>query len=220
MSQEKKVSRRQAMLIGGLGLATGGMLAGSTLSAEEATELVGEKTWKYVKVCPKKVADRVYKSFDGKGCMYGAMKGAVLEYADQVEAVDKTQAQIARSFPFIAMQAGRSGCGKLKSLCGAVNAGAVFMALFESDPAELTALIQELGKYAAETALPEYKPEGDKYPDFPTAVAHGVSCKEMGGAWMAAASDDYKKIVLERCQRHTASILQKTIELLNKHFNV
>lgn len=217
MEQSNKMSRRNA-LVGTLGVALGGSLLTSIGYADEKSADSEDQVWKYTKLCPKKVGQRVHDSFGTKGCMYGALKGAILEYAQAIESTDAAKAAAARSFPFVGMQAGRAGCGKLKSLCGGVNGAAIFMALFVDKTPDLTALIQKLGDYAKETALPEFKPENDPYENFPTAVAHGVTCKEMGGAWMAAASEDFKKVVGERCKRHTASIMAKAVELLNDYF--
>lgn len=219
MEQSNKMSRRNA-LVGTIGVAMSATMLTSIVNAEEKPAETEDKVWKYTKLCPKKVGQRVHDSFGSKGCMYGALKGAILEYAEAIEANDATQAAIARAFPFVGMQSGRGGCGKLKSLCGGINGAAIFMGLFVDNTADLMALIQKLGDYAKETALPEFKPENDPYDNFPTAVAHGVSCKEMGSAWMAVASEDFKKIVGERCKRHTASIVAKAIELLNEHFKM
>ena len=217
MTHKNSISRRDALL-GGLAAAFGGLTLTSISNAADAAA-DEDKAWTYTKLCPNKVAQRVYESFGTKGCMYGTLKGAVLEYAAAIEATDPAAAATARAFPFIGMQAGRGGCGGMQSICGGLNGAAIFMALFVTSNAELAPMIKELGKWTSETALPTFHPKDDPHKDdFPTAVGGDISCKALVTAWKDAASEEFKSNVPERCKRHVASIMAKAIELLNKHF--
>ncbi|MDO5582050.1 MAG: C-GCAxxG-C-C family (seleno)protein [Planctomycetia bacterium] len=210
----KKVSRRE-LLTGSLALTAGTLLTDS-ISAEGIKK--EEESWKYVPLDARKVAQRAYDEYGTSGCLYGSFKGAVLEYADAIESADAAMARSARSFPFIAFRCGRGGFARLKQLCGAVAGAVMFMNCFVSDFKDLTALTDKLGKYAAETELPQFIPQDDKHPNFLKVAAHGLTCKEMGGAWMKAATAEQKKVVGERCKRHTASIIAKAVELLNEYY--
>ena len=124
----------------------------------------------------------------------------------------------AQSFPFFAFRYGRGGCAKLKEICGAINGAVLFMSCFVEDFAEIPALAKKLADWAAETELPTFVPADDKYPDFLKVKAGGITCAVMGKAWMSAATDEQKKIVGERCKRHTASIMGKAVEILNEFY--
>ena len=206
-----KISRRH-LITGTTGLAVGTF---AVPLVESAQEVAPEECWKYVKLSPQVVAQCVYETYRTHGCLYGAFKGAVLEYAK----ANPAMAQTAQAFPFIALRCGRGGFGRLKQLCGAVAGAVMFMNCFVGDFKQLCVLADKLGKYAAESPLPDFVPAEDKNPDFLKVVSHGLTCREMGGAWMGKANAEQKKLVGERCKRHTASIMAKTIELLNEHFN-
>lgn len=206
-----KFSRRTA-LAGGFGLAMAGFMADVAAAAEAAPE----KCWKYVKLDPAKVAQAAYDAFGANGCMYGAVKGAISVFAETTTCPnDKAAAQ---NFPFFAFRYGRAGCAKLKEICGALNGAILFMSCFVDDYAEIPALAKKLADWAAETELPTFVPADDKYPDFLKVKAGGITCAVMGKAWMSAATDEQKKIVGERCKRHTASIMAKAVEILNEFY--
>ena len=96
----------------------------------------------------------------------------------------------------------------------------MLMSFFVQDYAEIPALAKKLAEYAAETELPEFIPAKDEHPDFLKVAAHGITCREMGAAWMGAASDEQKNIVGELCKRHAASIMAKAVEILNDFYKV
>lgn len=209
---DTKVTRRGA-IAGGLSLAIVSLLNDSAAAQEKCAD---ESCWTYVQLDPQKVGQAVYENFAPNGCMYGAVKGAVLVFAETTSCA-KDQAA-ARAFPFQAVRYGRAGAGHLKELCGAVNGALMFMSLFVEDYAELRTLAAKLAEYSAKTALPEFKPEKDECPDMLRVAANGITCREMGGAWMKAATEEQKKVVLERCKRHAASITAKSVEILNEYF--
>ncbi len=210
-----KISRRDALATG-FGLAAFGTVLSDLGYAEETA--TKDAVWRFAPVDVKLVGKLVYENYDAGGCLYGAFKGAVLAYAAAVESVDAEAARVARSCPFVAFRCARGGFGRLKELCGAVAGGVMFFSCFLDDYADVCKLAAALGEYSRETALPEYVPEKDDAPNFLRVVAKGLTCREMGGAWMKAATDEQKKLVGERCKRHTASIMVKAAELLNAHF--
>ena len=210
-----KISRRDALATG-FGLAAFGTVLSDLGYAEETAKK--DAVWRFAPVDVNLVGKLVYENYDAGGCLYGAFKGAVLAYAAAVESVDAEAARVAHSCPFVAFRCARGGFGRLKELCGAVAGGVMFFSCFLDDYADVCKLAAALGEYGRETALPEYVPEKDDAPNFLRVVAKGLTCREMGGAWMKAATDEQKKLVGERCKRHTASIMMKAVELLNAHF--
>lgn len=211
VKMEKKMTRRNVMA-GGLGLTLAGLL-NETAFARETVE--NEKCWTYVKLDPQKVAQSVYETFGAHGCMYGAVKGALKVYAEQSDGPD---AQAAKAFPCQVLRYGRAGVAHLKEICGAVSGGVMFMSFFVEDYADIRVMAAELAKFSAEAELPTFIPEVDEHPDFLRVVSNGITCREMGGAWVKAASEKQMKIVLERCRRHAASIMAKAVEILNAHY--
>lgn len=210
-----KISRRDALATG-FGLAAFGTVLSDLGYAEETA--TKDAVWRFKELDVNLVGKLVYENYDAGGCLYGAFKGAVLAYAAAVESVDAEAARVARGCPFVAFRCARGGFGRLKELCGAVAGGVMFFSCFLDDYADVCKLAAALGEYGRETALPEYVPEKDDAPNFLRVVAKGLTCREMGGAWMKAATDEQKKLVGERCKRHTASIMMKAVELLNAHF--
>ena len=210
-----KISRRDALATG-FGLAAFGTVLSDLGYAEETA--TKDAVWRFAELDVKEVGRLVYENYDAGGCLYGAFKGGVLAYAAAVESVDPEAARIARACPFVAFRCARGGFGRLKELCGAVAGGVMFFSCFLDDYADVCKLAAALGEYARETPLPEYVPEKDDAPNFLRVVAKGLTCREMGGAWMKAATDEQKKLVGERCKRHTASIMAKAAELLNARF--
>lgn len=208
---DTKFSRR-SVLAGSLGLAMYGFSETSAFAAECPVE----KCWTYVQLDPKKVAQSVYDTFGANGCMYGSVKGALLVFAETTDNAEEKAA--VKAFPWLALRYGRGGVAKLKEICGAVNGGVMLMSFFVQDYADVPALAKKLAEYAAETELPVFVPEKDEHPNFLKVAAKGITCREMGAAWMGAASDEQKKIVGERCKRHAASIMAKAVEILNDYY--
>ncbi len=206
-----KLTRRN-VLAGSLGLAMYGFSGDSAFAADGPAE----KCWTYVPLDSKKVAQSVYDTFGVNGCMYGSVKGALLVFAETTD--NEAEKAAVKAFPWQSLRYGRGGVAKLKEICGAVNGGVMLMSFFVEDFAEIPALAKKLAEYAAETELPEFVPEKDEYPDFLKVASHGITCREMGGAWMGVATPEQKKIVGERCKRHAASIMAKAVEILNDFY--
>jgi len=217
MSIETKMNRRSA-LAGGLGLA----LAGFAVEAEAAAEAPArrarperEELWKYVEMDPARVAELTYESYHPWGCTYGALKGGLKAYVE----VCPEMAATVKAFPILAMRAGKTGFGAQESLCGTLNGAGMFMGLFVPDYADLCALIVKLSDYYKSSAQPEYVPKDDKYPNFVKTIAPSLMCAESKGTWLAQdPSEAHKKLRSERCTRLTASMMAKTVELLNEYF--
>lgn len=205
-----EVSRR-GVLAGGLTLTMGTFLADL---AQASTEAPKDQCWKYIKLDPQKAGQQAYDCYKDGGCLYAAFKGALLTFAKE----DPSSAAAVNAIPYAAFRCGKGGFGRLKELCGAVGGSLMFMSCFVEDFKVLTALAEKLGKFASETELPTFIPEKDEHPNFLKVKAGGLTCRSMGSAWMKAATPEQKKIVLERCKRHTASILAKAVELLNEQF--
>ena len=221
---------RRTILTGTLGMMAGGFCVAdaegdaSEISEEKKPRRPREKReepWKYIALDPQKCGQRVFDSYDvTRGCMYSMVKNAMLEYVEALEKENPEQAETCRQFPFLMLSYGKSGVGELKSLCGGINGGAMFMGLFVSDMAELGAMIQKLGEYVETTPLPEFSPADDQRPNFPQAVSHSMLCKDNIAAWLALDdSEEHRLQRIERCKRHAASCLAKAVCLLNEYFS-
>ena len=216
---------RRSILTGTLGIVAGGLgLSDTDSGAAETTPRrpreKREESWKYIPLDPQKCGQRAYELYGAQGCMYGAVKAGILEYAELLEQENPEQAEICRQFPFLALAYGKGGLGGMKSLCGGMNGAAMFIGLFVNDFAELGALIQKLGEYAETTPLPEFSPIDDQHPDFPKSVSHSVLCKDNVAVWLALDdSQEHQLQRLERCKRYTGSLMAKAVNLLNEHFS-
>ncbi|MDO4569216.1 MAG: C-GCAxxG-C-C family protein [Planctomycetia bacterium] len=235
MDQNPQLSRRSA-LAGGLGAAFCGL--SFPLFADEAEDNEGEdevtksprkrrprnrpkreKTWNYVTLDPEKCAQLAYDFYDPWGCMYGAIKAGMTVYAEAIEETNPEIAATCRNFPFLALRAGKTGCGAMESLCGALNGSAFFMGLFVPDYGELCQLIQKVGDYIKETPMPQFHPQNDKHPNFVQSVSHSILCKDNTTVWLAQdPSPEHRLLRPERCMRYTATVLAFATTLLNEYF--
>lgn len=228
---ENSINRRTA-LAGGLGVALGSFLTAPPVLGEEneggekkrarrpRKRPVREETWKYVPLDPAQCAQRAYDLYDPWGCMYCAVKAGILEYAAAIEAENPELAESCRAFPFIALRSGKTGCGAMESLCGAVNGAGFFMGLFVKDYGELCQLIKQVGEFVKETPMPQFVPADDKHPHFVQSVSHSILCKENTTAWLSKdPSQEHKMLRPERCKRYTGTVLGYAVELLNDYFS-
>ena len=107
--------------------------------------------------------------------------------------------------------AGGYGAG---SLCGSLGGALAAIGLF-CEPADASAIRDELYAWYREHEFPQYQPEFESI----TTVAHSVNCADSVGTYMAATgykmSDPQRKA---RCASVTAEVAVKAITLLNIHF--
>lgn len=230
MNKEEKGINRRAAMAGSLGIALGSVLAAPSVQGAEDGEKkkrtkrprqrpVREETWKYLPLDPAKCAQRAYDLYDPWGCMYCAVKAGILEYADAVAEENPELAESCKAFPFIALRSGKTGCGAMESLCGAVNGAGFFMGLFVKDYGELCQMIKKVGDFVKETPMPQFIPAEDKHPNFVQSVSHSILCKDNTTVWLSKdPSPEHKLLRPERCKRYTGTVLGYAVELLNEHF--
>ena len=218
MSSEQKINRRSA-LAGGLGLAFAGFTALEADSAEAQERRARqerEDVWKYVEMDPARVAELTYDSYHPWGCTYAVIKGGLKAYVE----VCPEMAETVKAFPILAMRAGKTGFGAQESLCGTLNGAGMFMGLFVPDYADLCAMIVKLSEYYQSSPQPVFVPKDDKHPNFVKTISPSMMCKESKGFWLAQdPSEEHKKLRSERCMRLSASMMAKTVELLNEYFS-
>lgn len=219
-TNDMRLTRRTA-IAGGLGLAFAGMTMQDAAAQESSRRKrrprpEREEPWKYVKLDPDAAAQYAYDSYVPWGCMYGALKGGMKAYAE----ANPEMADAVANFPYLALRSGKTGFGAQEFLCGTLNGAGMFMGLFIPDYAELCAEIKKLTDFYLSEALPTFIPAVDKNPNFVKTIAPSLMCADSKGAWLAADdSPEHKKLRQERCIRLTASVMRKTVELLNAYFD-
>jgi hypothetical protein len=207
----KQVTRREVFSV--LGLTAGaGLLSGC--GGEAQSQTITPKTesaaWKYASLVPSDVAVETYRVMPEGGCMYGVFKGVLTIWS-------KHSGESTDSFPFHMMRYGEGGIGGWGTVCGALNAGAAIIGLFEKDKKLREKLIAELFAWYEKTDLPAFKPvnaESEIAQSLSASVLCHISvakwCKKSGTAPLSPQ-------MKERCRRLSADVAAKTVELLNKN---
>lgn len=230
MAEKENAMNRRTVITSGLGVALSSMLVpemawsdenegGKKRARRPRKRPVREETWKYVPLDPAKCAQHAYDLYDPWGCMYCAVKAGILEYADAIAEENPELSESCKAFPFIALRSGKTGCGAMESLCGAVNGAGFFMGLFVKDYGELCQLIKKVGEFVKETPMPQFVPAEDKHPNFVQSISHSILCKDNTTAWLSKdPSPEHKMLRPERCKRYTGTVLAYAVELLNEYF--
>jgi hypothetical protein len=164
--------------------------------------------WPYSKVDPTKAAERAFTAYSNGGCMYGAFEGIIGELRDTVGAPYN-------AFPTTMMKYGGAGVNGWGTLCGALNgiAAAIYLV---ADSKACSPLINEVFGWYGVTALPDYKPTTSKIATCATSIADSQLCHQSVTKWCDASG--FKTTSAERadrCGRLTASVVYKTVTLLN-----
>ncbi len=198
-------SRRE--LLGGLGLAGGGLLLGLRAGAAESG------AWRYHRLDPEATAALSYRIYPDGGCMYAMVRSVVGSLAE-------AHGEPYRSFPFDMMRYGEGGVGGWGSVCGVVNGAAALVGLFYGgqEQPEREQVIQAFGEWYQRTALPRYLPADPALPgEVAACVAGSVICHLSLGRWAAASGESvYSPAKRERCRRLTADGTAHLVEQLNQ----
>lgn len=205
-----KTTRRG--VLGMAGLATGSMLLGSLKVAGQAAAAkapgskITQYPWPYVKLDPKKCAERAYKNFLTGHCMYGSFEGIVGEYAE-IQGAPYTD------FPWHMLYVGAGGGDGWASLCGSLNGAMLALALF-NDKHE--PLVDELFNWYQAEPLPDFRPEKPRVDLKVKSSAGSILCHVSLTKWCKAAGvKSYSLERDERCGWLTASVAYKAVEILN-----
>ena len=209
-----KMSRREVLSgMGCLALGATTNLVGSPAYAQEKKSTT-VLPWSYKKLDPDLAAERAYKGYFSKRCMFGAFDAIIGELADKY-------GEPYASFPSDMMVYGRGGVAGWGSLCGALNGAAAAIQLVSANPEKL---ISELYSWSEQTALPDVKlniraTKSDYYPSssaVQSTVSGSVLCHIIISKWAVASGKGVdtpdKK---QRCAQFSAAIAKKAVQLLN-----
>lgn len=180
--------------------------------------------YSYSPVEPLDAGNAAYAAYFASGCAYGAFAGVV----SSVVAAGN-DAELAR-FPLAVSTYGKGGLAGARSLCGAINGGAMAISMFhgtenaEDEDSKLRdSLIQQLSEWYKTAELPVFTPEtaviesaGGLHMDVPTVAAGSLLCEESCSVWEQATGHERdSRERKERCARLTADVAVKVVELLN-----
>ena len=206
-------TRREAL--GMIGLATGSILLGSlaTGQALAGSDIANGNgaalpfLWPYVKLDPVACAERSYQAFyeENRHCMYGAFKGIIGEYAEK-------QGAPYNNFPLKMMTIGGGGGGDWATLCGALNGAMLSVSLLTKNPKPI---VDELFSWYESEQLPNYRPANAKTNPV-RSVSKSPLCHISVSRWCKVAKvKSFSDAREDRCALLTASVVKKTVELLN-----
>lgn len=202
------MSRRE--VLGAIGVAAGaGLVRGETpCRAERPQE--ASVDWTYVPLDPAAIAAEAYRLKPDGGCMYGLFTAVLTVWS-------KKSGGSCQHFPFHMFQYGEGGIAGWGTVCGALNAGAAVIGLFEKDAARRRHLIGELFSWYESAELPAYRPSGNDSQKMATSTAASVLCHVSLAKWCKASGVEVlAPLRKERCRRLTADVAAKTVELLNQ----
>jgi hypothetical protein len=198
-----------------IGLATGSVLLGSLATGRAQAgpdtangNLVEQPfPWNYQKLDPVACADRSYKAYyeEKRHCMYGSFKGIIGQLAEQKGAPYN-------SFPYRMMVIGAGGGGDWATLCGALNGAMLAISLLCKTPKPL---VDELFSWYQKEQLPNYRPASVQL-QVAGSVARSPLCHNSVTRWCKASGEKaFSDAREERCAQLTASVVKKTVEILN-----
>jgi len=145
--------------------------------------------------------------------MYGVMKAVLSAWSRET-------ARPLDGFPYHMFRYGEGGIGGFGSICGALNAGAALMGLFENDKPRRTQLIADLFSWYERAALPRYRPPEDKSVPTARSAAESVLCHVSVAHWCkVSGAAPLSKEMSQRCRRLTADVATKTVNLLNQNLD-
>lgn len=205
----KGLDRRRALRnLGSFSL--GAMFGGPAHAGDLSDEVPG---WGYTPMDAGATAGRAYALYPGHGCMHAVFRSIVGHLAETV-------GQPFASFPFHMLAYGHGGAGGYGTLCGALNAAAAVLGLFETRQRARDLMITEVFKWYEETELPIHRPAQPAGAGVvPTSVAGSTLCHASIAGWCRAAkANPYDKLRGERCRRLSADVAEKTVRVLNRSF--
>lgn len=211
----KRLRRRE--LFGSIGIAAASFVLSSCLNKQAAVSRKEQRPrvpWPYARLDPEYIAEKVYYSTYRKGCMHNVFKSIVSELADVI-------GEPYRFFPFDMMSYGSGGISGWGGPCGSLNGAAAVICLFAKENRVSMALSSELLAWYERTALPIYIPkEMEPQMEIPAVVSNSILCHVSVSNWCRVSGHKVgSKQQDQRCERLTADIAKKTVELLNSSFD-
>ncbi len=195
-----------------------GTIAGISFKSESAlaSKKVENLPYPYVKLDPKKVADKAYEGYYKGECAYGVFSSIIDELKIKV------------GFPYTGIPSeifhyGGGGVAGWGTVCGALNAAA---AIFNLTCKDFKPMIDTLYQWYQTAELPDYIPCKGPYckKPYPKSISHSPLCHVSVQRWCKAASIYFKQDVpykskkrSERCARLSASVARKVVEMLNEY---
>jgi len=199
----------------GVGLAAG-ISTGGVAFGKVKREL--KVPFPYVKLDPKRVADKAYDGYYQHECAYGVFNAVISELQEKV-------GEPYTGIPTIMFWYGGGGAAGWGTLCGALNAaGAIFNLTCRKE--DFKAMIDTLYQWYQTSQLPDYIPCKGSYckRPFPKSVSHSPLCHISVQRWCDAATIYFKRNILykskersERCARLSATVAAKVVKMLNAY---
>ena len=215
------VSRRDVIKGGGalfLGLLGAGSVAKPKrlFGADDALQKSGlDLPWPYKKLNPEAAAETGYYDYYAGACCFGAFDAIIGELRKEV-------GHPYTMIPTAMMVYGEGGAAGAGALCGALNgaAAAIFLVtggLEKKSREPAFALIQELYTWYEQEALPDYEPKKAKF-KIVKSVSHSTLCHASVSRWCKTSKfKSFSPQRSERCGWLTASVVKRTVELLNSY---
>ncbi len=216
MEKEENMDRRKFLKDGlkiGIGIAAGISMGNGIALAKKNVE---ELPYPYVKLDPKKVADKAYEGYYKGECAYGVFSSIIDELKVKVGAPYT-------GIPSEIFHYGGGGVAGWGTVCGALNAAA---AIFNLTCKDFKKMIDTLYQWYQTAELPDYVPSQGPFckQPYPKSVSQSPLCHVSVQRWCKVATIYYKEDVpykskrrSERCARLSASVARKVVEMLNEY---
>ncbi len=208
---EKQINRRKLVtLLGGFaGVGAVAALvahADAAATAKSPAAAMQNLPWPYQPLDPNAAAQRGFEAYNKAHCMYGAFDAIAGSVADRLGSPYK-------DFPFLMFKYGAGGINGWATVCGSLNGAAAAFQLLSPKP---EALIDALFEWYEREALPNFYPQGAKYPEV-RSIAKTPLCHESIAHWTKASGKTaYSPERTERCGTITASVAKQAVILLNE----
>ncbi|MFO0582130.1 MAG: C-GCAxxG-C-C family protein [Anaeromyxobacter sp.] len=197
--------RNWVKLIGGAGVAAAATRVLGETTAAPGAKGMAAMPWPYRKLDPAATGERAFKGYAKGHCMYGTFEALVGATAEQLGAEYQ-------GFPYEMMTYGAGGVQGWATLCGCLNGAAAAFQILSPKPEPLT---DALYSWYEKTALPDFVPQGTKFPNIPS-VAGSPLCHPSISKWcIASKKKSFSAERKERCGVLTGAVAKKAAELLN-----
>jgi len=168
-------------------------------------DVLGRLPWPYQPLEPDAVAQQAFATNSRGGCMLAVFEPIARGIAERLGTPYT-------AFPFSLFSYGAAGVAGWGTLCGTLNGAAAAFMLLSAQPG---ALITALYSWYEREAIPDFVPNGARYPNVPV-VAGSVLCHASIARWCEASGKRLNSPErAERCGALSASVARKAVALLN-----